>query len=319
MTEVEFAKQLKKDLKTFDKNFNKIISSDIKILQYITKLIIRYNRNKTRPLFVILSSKLANNSTEMTYTAATLVELLHTATYIHKKIKEENKRNIFSFNVPWKEKIGILMGDYLLAKGLSISVKFKSYELLQAISEATKQMSESELLIHRYKQQSDFTSSLYLSILNLKAGKEIGSCTYAGALAATSSQENQQKIKLFGENLGVALELKKELLSLQKSMKKRFTITPDPIIELNYPIVYTYEKAEPEEKEIILKFTFNTDKVSTTFKSIIPLMEKYQAIYHTKKKIEEYKNLSIEQLQVFQNSVSKNYLISYVNKILTIN
>jgi octaprenyl-diphosphate synthase len=212
---------IKSEIREFEKHFSKSMKSSIPLFNIITNYILRRKGKQIRPTLVLLSSSMLGGITESSYTAASLIELLHTASLVHDDVVDESfeRRGYFSLNAIWKSKIAVLFGDYLLAKGLLLSLEQKEYELLEIVSEAVKEMSEGELLQLRKSWRLDITMDEYFEIIRKKTAALIAACTASGARAYTDSQDVVEKMKSFGYNLGIAFQIKDDLFDYERNGK----------------------------------------------------------------------------------------------------
>ncbi len=205
---------IKSELSEFQKIFSKSLKSDVALVDLITKYVLKQKGKKVRPILVLLSAKLCGNITSRTFVAATLVELLHTATLIHDDVVDEAKsrRGIASINAVWKNKAAVLMGDFLLSKGLLVSLDNNEFEFLKATSEAVRRMSEGELLQIQKARNFDATEETYFKVISDKTASLIKTCCKLGALSVTNDKKIIENMSAYGENLGVAFQLRDDLL-----------------------------------------------------------------------------------------------------------
>ncbi|MFW6222865.1 MAG: polyprenyl synthetase family protein, partial [Bacteroidota bacterium] len=207
------------EIAEFEKHFKKSISSNVRLLNIITNYIIRRKGKQIRPLFVFLTAKMLGEVGKATYTAASLIELLHTASLIHDDVVDESyeRRGFFSINALWKSKVAVLIGDYMLAQGLLLSVENKQYELLAIVSEAVKQMSEGELLQIQKSRKLNITEEQYFNIIEKKTASLIAACTACGAQSTAQAEEVIEEMKKMGALIGIAFQIKDDLFDYQKS------------------------------------------------------------------------------------------------------
>src|SRR5690606_18116580 len=201
---------IKEHLKRFEKTFKGSMQSSIPLLDRITRYVVKQKGKQMRPMFVFFSAGLAGGITESTYNGASLVELLHTASLVHDDVVDNanERRGFFSINALWKNKVAVLVGDFLLAKGLLLSVRNQEYELLRIVSEAVEQMSEGELLQIEKARHLDIEEAIYYEIIKKKTASLIASCCACGAASAGASAETVEKLRLFGEKVGIAFQIK---------------------------------------------------------------------------------------------------------------
>ena len=208
----EIKKYLQIELVEFEQNFNKAVESKVSLLDNIMKYIVKTKGKQLRPIFVILSGKLCGQVNEKTYRAASLIELLHTATLVHDDVVDDanKRRSFFSINALWKNKIAVLVGDYLLSKGLLLSLNNKDFKVLEILATAVKDMSEGELLQAEKARKLNITEEMYFDIIKCKTASLISSACAAGAYSTCEDELVSDKLKLFGEKVGIAFQIKEQ-------------------------------------------------------------------------------------------------------------
>ena len=213
----DIRKPVSREMKEFDSRFKSVVSSKIPLLNIVTRFVLRKKGKQMRPLFVFLSSGLTGEITEATYTAASLVELMHTATLVHDDVVDESneRRGTFSVNAIWKSKVAVLFGDYLLAQGLLLAVEKKNYDLLEIVSHASREMSEGELLQIQKSRSLNIDMETYYDVIRKKTASLIASCTACGATAGGASQEHVDQSYQMGIQIGMAFQIKDDLFDYQ--------------------------------------------------------------------------------------------------------
>lgn len=272
-----------------------------------------------RPMFVFLTAKLFGNVNQSTYTAATLIELMHTATLVHDDVVDDadKRRGFFSINALWKSKIAVLTGDYLLSKGLLIAVKNKEFQLLEIVSEAVKEMAEGELLQIEKSRKLDITEETYFDIIYKKTATLIASCMVAGAKSANANNDEIRKLKEFGKYVGIAFQIKDDLFDYQKT-----NLTGKPSgndiqeKKITLPLIYALNNTSRSEKRRILKIIqkHNTNKVKVA--EVIEFVSKNGGLKHTEERMKEYKEKATNILNEFPDSTSKNALIDMLEYVI---
>lgn len=311
-------KPVEKDLIEFQKRFSAVLKSKITLLDLILKYVLKQKGKKIRPLLVLLSAKLVGNINDRTYTAAILVELLHTATLIHDDVVDDAKirRGIASINAVWKNKAAVLIGDYLLSKGLLVSLENDEFEFLKITSEAVKRMSEGELLQIQRSRKFDATEETYFEIISYKTASLIKTCCKLGAFSATNNKEYIEKLATFGENLGIAFQLRDDLLDYMGRKKLLGKSIGNDIKEKKFtlPLLYSLNHAPKNVSyEIIKLIKGNSVK---KFSSVYNFVNSYGGIEHTNEKTKYYCELARENLKIFKNSEAKtalNNLIDFIS------
>ena len=302
---------IKEEMKIFSEYFRSSMKSRVALLDIVTRYIIRSKGKQMRPMLVFLSAKLVGNVTESTYTAASLIELLHTATLVHDDVVDESyeRRGFFSINALWKNKIAILVGDYLLSRGLLLSIDKKEFDLLNIVSVAVKEMSEGELLQIEKARKLDITEDIYFEIIEKKTATLIASCTSAGAKSAGATDEELIKINDFGKYLGIAFQIKDDLFDYQK---KNFTGKPsgNDIKEkkMTLPLIYTLNNISSHDKRKILKLVRNKKNDSNKVEEIIRFVYDNGGIEYATNKMNEYIKKAEDILNTFPDNEARSAL-----------
>jgi octaprenyl-diphosphate synthase len=290
LTLKEIIEPIKEDLNIFQSRFKSSLKSKVALVDIITKYILKQKGKKIRPVLVILCAKLFAPSNERTYTAAILVELLHTATLIHDDVVDEAKmrRGIASVNAIWKNKAAVLIGDYLLSKGLLISLNNNEYEFLQTTSEAVRRMSEGELLQIQKARNFDSTEETYFKIISDKTASLIKTCCKLGALSTTNDKKNISAIEDFGENLGIAFQLRDDLLDYSGRKKLLGKATGNDLKEKKFtlPLIISLKNAPSKESREITK-QIKSDSFKK-FENVYHFVNKFGGMEYTQNKIIEY-------------------------------
>ncbi len=308
------------EMKEFEKFFKETVKTKVPLLDIVMNYIIRSKGKQMRPMFVFLTAKLVGEVNKSTYTAATLIELMHTATLVHDDVVDDadKRRGFFSINALWKSKIAVLTGDYLLSKGLLIAVKNSEYELLEIVSEAVKEMAEGELLQIEKSRKLDITEETYFDIIYKKTATLIASCMAAGAKSVKASDEDTFKLKEFGKYAGIAFQIKDDLFDYQKT-----NLTGKPSgndiqeKKMTLPLIYALNNTSKPEKRRILKIIqkHNTNKVKVA--EVIEFVSKNGGLKYTEEKMIEYKEKATNILNEFPASSSKNALIDMLEYVIT--
>ena len=311
---------IKEDIKKFERYFKDLMKSKVPLLNIITNYIIRRKGKQIRPIFVFLSAKLFGGINSSTYIAASLIELLHTATLIHDDVVDNasKRRGIFSINAIWKNKIAVLIGDYLLSKGMLLALNNNEYDLLKIVSESVKEMSEGELLQIEKARKLDITEEVYFEIIKKKTATLIASCSACGAKSAGADDEMLANMKLFGEYTGIAFQIKDDLFDYQKKGIIGKTAGNDiKEKKLTLPLIYVLNNSNKSEKRRIInmikKHNNNTKKVN----EIINLVIKNNGIDYATIKMNEYKDKALELLSKFPENPAKVSLTELVNYTTT--
>jgi octaprenyl-diphosphate synthase len=303
-------KIISKELDLFELHFRNAVRSKVALLDRIMEYIVKRKGKQLRPMFVLLSAKLGGAITESSYRAASLVELLHTATLVHDDVVDEadERRGFFSINALWKNKIAVLVGDYLLSKGLLLSLNNKDYNILQILSEAVKLMSEGELLQIEKSRKLNLDESVYFDIIKGKTASLLASACAAGASSTFESQEQIEKMRLFGEKVGMAFQIKDDLFDY--GIKDIGKPTGNDIKEkkLTLPLIYTLNNCEASLKKNIIYIIKNQSKNKAKVEFVINEVKKSGGIEYTIKKMFSFRDEALGILHSFEETEVRDAL-----------
>ncbi|HRB22473.1 MAG TPA: polyprenyl synthetase family protein, partial [Ferruginibacter sp.] len=279
------------ELKTFESRFSGAVKSDVPLLDTIMKYIIRRKGKQLRPMFVLLSAKLHGEVNERSYRAAALVEMLHTATLVHDDVVDESmeRRGFFSINAIWKNKIAVLVGDYLLSKGLLLATTNEDIQLLHILSEAVKQMSEGELLQIEKSRKLNLEEQVYFEIIKNKTASLLSSACAAGAWSTTQDKTITEKMKIFGEKTGIAFQIKDDLFDYGNQDIGKPTGNDIKEKKLTLPLIYTLNKVDKPTKRQIINIIKNENKNTSKVKEVIAIVQQTGGISYAEQKMNAYK------------------------------
>ena len=292
------------ELKIFESKFSDAVKSNTALLDSIMKYIIKRKGKQLRPMFVFLSAKLHGEINEKTYRAAALVELLHTATLVHDDVVDEafERRGFFSINAIWKNKIAVLVGDYLLSKGLLLSTTNEDFKHLHILSDAVRQMSEGELLQIEKSRKLNLDEDIYFEIIKNKTASLLSSACGVGAYSTTGDEAITEKMKLFGEKVGVAFQIKDDLFDYGSADIGKPTGNDIKEKKLTLPLIYTLNKADRATKQLIIYTIKNNNKDPQKVKEIIAIVSKSGGIEYTEQKMFAYRDEALAILNSFPDS-----------------
>lgn len=307
------------ELSEFNKLFSKTIKSNVPLLNIITKYVLKRKGKQIRPLLVFLTAKTIGEVNPSTYVAASLVELLHTATLIHDDVVDDSneRRGFLSINALWKSKIAVLLGDYLLSKGLLIAVENKEFEILEIASNAVREMIEGELLQIQKSRKLNITEEDYFNIIRKKTATLLAVCTACGARSVTDDPEIIDKLKDFGLKIGIAFQIKDDLFDYEKT-----NLTGKPkgndIQEkkLTLPLIASLTSATPDKKKEILKLINKKSSKRLTYKKVYDFVHEHGGLDYAKKLMFSYRDEALEILQKLPPSDSLSSLHLLVNFIV---
>jgi octaprenyl-diphosphate synthase len=303
------------ELKEFEKHFRNSLKSSVPLLDIITNYILRRKGKQMRPAFVLLTSRMFGEISHSSYTAASLIELLHTASLIHDDVVDESyeRRGFFSINALWKSKIAVLVGDYILSKGVLLSVERKEYQLLEIVSEAVREMSEGELLQIQKVRRLDITMDEYFEIIRKKTAALIAACTACGAKSAGANDEQVKTMKEFGELTGIAFQIKDDLLDYTKSgLTGKPSSNDIKEKKMTLPLIFALNKCPFSEKRKVISLIKHHNRNSDKVEVVIEFVKKYGGLDFAENKMYEYKNLAISKLDNFPDTDFKKSLIDLV-------
>lgn len=298
-------KPIDSDLKAFDKVFRNAMKSSVPLLDKITRYIVKSKGKQMRPMFVLLSASITGGITESSYRAATLIELLHTATLVHDDVVDDSneRRGFFSINALWKNKIAVLAGDYLLSQGMLLALKNDDYQLLKIVSEAVKEMSEGELLQIEKARRLDIEESVYFEIIRKKTASLISSCCAVGAASADASQEIVDKMADFGTKVGIAFQIKDDILDFETS-----GLTGKPVgidikeRKMTLPLIYLLNNSDKATKRRIINTVKNHHDNPQEVAKLMEEVRQSGGIEYATKKMDEYINAALVLLDDFSPS-----------------
>ena len=289
------------ELKTFEVKFSDAVKSNTALLDSIMKYIIKRKGKQLRPMFVFLSAKLHGEINESTYRAAATVELLHTATLVHDDVVDESfeRRGFFSINAVWKNKIAVLVGDYLLSKGLLLSTSNDDFEHLHILSDAVRQMSEGELLQIEKSRKLNLDETIYFEIIKNKTASLLSSACAIGAYSTTGNKEITEKMKLFGEKVGIAFQIKDDLFDYGTENVGKPTGNDIKEKKLTLPLIYTLNNADKATKKSLIYSIKNNNKDPQKIKEIITIVSKSGGLEYAQNKMLEYRDEALSILNSF--------------------
>ena len=308
-----------KEMRLFEAKFKEAMKSRTPLLDKIMHYIIKRKGKQMRPMFIFLTSKLYGEINESTYRAASLIELLHTATLVHDDVVDESnvRRGFFSINALWKNKISVLVGDYLLSKGLLLSIKNKEYKLLQIVSRAVSEMSEGELLQIEKARKLDIDEDIYFNIIKQKTAALIAACCACGASSVNESEETISKMYEFGELVGIAFQIKDDLFDYDNNNSIGKPIGIDiKEKKMTLPLIYTLNNVNKKEKKFIINTIKNNNTNSKKVKQVIDIVRENNGIKYTIQKMKEYQNKALAILKKMEDNEARQSLELLVNYVI---
>lgn len=306
-------------MKAFEPKFRDYMASNVALLDRITYYIVKRKGKQLRPMLVFLSAKMHGAIDEASYRGAALVELMHTATLVHDDVVDDSnmRRGFFSLNALWKNKIAVLVGDYLLSRVLLLSVENKEFRLLELISTAVRDMSEGELLQIEKARRLDIDESVYFDIITKKTASLIASCCAVGAASVKSSEEDIERMRLFGEYLGIAFQIKDDLFDFQATAR---TGKPTGIDiqeqKMTLPLIYALRNASKEDKKFMIRVVKKHNHNRKKVEQVMAMVRDSGGIEYAADKMQEYYQKAIDLIAEKPESEEKKSLLALAKYVI---
>ena len=308
------------EMELFEKKFLLSMSSKVSLLNRITHYVVNRKGKQMRPMFVFLIAKMTNNGevNERTYRGASVIELIHTATLVHDDVVDESnrRRGFFSINALWKNKIAVLVGDYLLSKGLLLSIDNGDFDLLKIISVAVREMSEGELLQIEKARKLDITEEVYYEIIRQKTATLIAACCAMGAQSVDAPKSEVETMRKFGELIGMAFQIKDDLFDYGNEKIGKPTGIDIKEQKMTLPIIYTLNHCSEKEKNWIINSIKNYNKDKKRVKELIAFVKEKGGLEYAVSKMKEYQQKALLILQDYPDSTFKESLKMMVNYVI---
>jgi octaprenyl-diphosphate synthase len=299
----------------FEAYFGRTMRSEIPLLNIILNYILRRKGKQMRPLLVFLTAKLNGPIAEPTFVAATFIELLHTASLVHDDVVDDanERRGALSINALWNSKIAVLVGDYMLSKGMLISVEKNRFDMLEIVSEAVKSMSEGELLQLQKARKLNITEADYFKIIISKTAALLSACTACGARSVTDNPETIQLMKDFGENIGIAFQIRDDLLDYEGTGLTGKTVGNDiKEKKITLPLIYALEQSANSKKRHILGIVRSKKKSKADISEVITFVSDYGGMNYAEIKMNQYRDKALAILDSYPDSDIKESLKEFV-------
>lgn len=310
---------VQRHLDQFDGVFADSIRSKVGLVDLITKYILRQKGKKIRPILVLLSADVCGGVTPRSYRGAALVEILHTATLVHDDVVDEadTRRGLASINAIWKNKIAVLMGDYLLAKGLLLSLEHDDFQFLRITSTSVRRMSEGEIRQIQKSRQLDMDEQTYLGIIADKTASLLSTCCEIGAASSTDDREKQQLLREYGEQVGLAFQIQDDLLDYigRKSITGKPTGLDLSEKKLTLPLIHALRSASKAERNEILSIVKKGGR-GMNVRKIVDFAAQHGGIEYAAHRALYFASLAKEKLRSFPDSSSKNSLLAFADFVI---
>jgi len=304
------------EMDEFEHRFRESMRSSTPLLDRITHYIVKRKGKQMRPMFVFLSAKLCGGINDSTYVAASLIELLHTATLVHDDVVDDAnfRRGFFSINALWKNKIAVLVGDFLLSRGLLMSVDEGEFELLKIVSKAVKEMSEGELMQMEKARKLDITEEVYFDIIRQKTASLIAACCQSGAHSSKAELEAQEKMRLFGEKTGIAFQIKDDLFDYHTNGNiGKPTGIDIKEKKMTLPLIHALAKADKKKRKWLINSVKNHHDDKKRVATVIDYVLGSGGIEYARDKMLRYRDEALEILHTFEEGEARNSLEGLVN------
>jgi len=307
------------EMKAFEPKFRDYMASKVALLDRITYYIVKRKGKQLRPMLVFLSAKLHGEIGDSSYRGAALVELMHTATLVHDDVVDDSnmRRGFFSLNALWKNKIAVLVGDYLLSRVLLLSVENKEHRLLELISTAVREMSEGELLQIEKARRLDIDEEVYFDIITKKTASLIASCCAVGTASVKATEEEIEKMRLFGEYLGIAFQIKDDLFDFQKTAK---TGKPTGIDiqeqKMTLPLIYALRNASREDRKFMIRTVKRHSHDRSRVEQVMSMVRNSGGIEYAEKRMEEYYQKAKNIIAEYPETPAKNSLLELADYVI---
>ncbi len=307
-------------MEIFEEKFSNLMLSKVPLLNRITHYIIKRKGKQMRPMFIFLFSKLLNKGivNEKVYRGASVIELIHTATLIHDDVVDDSKRRrgFFSINAIWKNKIAVLVGDFLLSRGMILCIENKDYDHLDIISESVKKMSEGELLQIEKSRSLDIDEAVYFDIIKKKTASLISSCCKIAAVSVTQQKEIIESVSNIGENIGIAFQIKDDLFDYGKRKIGKPRGIDIKEKKLTLPLIYTLNEVDKKKRKWLINSIKKYNKDKSRVKEIISLVKDTGGLDYAIEKMNYYHRTALDDLKNLPNNEFKESLIDMINYVI---
>lgn len=307
-------------MELFETKFKEAMLSKIPLLNRVTYYIVRRKGKQMRPMFVFLVAKMVSDGgfDERTYRGASVVELIHTATLVHDDVVDDSnrRRGFFSINALWKNKIAVLVGDFLLSKGLLLSIDNEDFDILKLISISVREMSEGELLQIEKARKLDITEEVYFEIIRQKTATLIAACCGIGAASVGASDETVQQMRKFGEYIGIAFQIKDDLFDYTEDKIGKPTGIDIKEQKMTLPLIYTLNTCLAKEKAWLINSVKKHNKDKRRVKEVIAFVKKNGGLEYTVQKMHDYKNKALAILENYPESTYKKSLQQMIDYVV---
>jgi octaprenyl-diphosphate synthase len=311
---------IEEEMELFEKKFSQSMSTKVALFNRITHYVVNRKGKQMRPMFVFLIAKMCNEGkvNERTYRGASVIELIHTATLVHDDVVDDSnrRRGFFSINALWKNKIAVLVGDYLLSKGLLLSIDNDDFDLLKIISVAVREMSEGELLQIEKARRLDITEEVYFNIIRQKTATLIAACCAMGAQSVHAKAEDVENLRKFGELIGIAFQIKDDLFDYGDTSIGKPTGIDIKEKKMTLPLIYAINHSSKKDRNWLINSVKNHNNNKQRVKEVIAFVKDIGGLEYAITKMKEYQEQALELLQNYPASHFKDSLELMVNYVI---
>ena len=308
------------EMELFEQKFQLSMSSKVALLNRITHYIVNRKGKQMRPMFVFLVAKMVANGevSERTYRGASVIELIHTATLVHDDVVDDSnrRRGFFSINALWKNKIAVLIGDFLLSKGLLLSIDNNDFDLLKIISIAVREMSEGELLQIEKARKLDITEAIYYEIIRQKTATLIAACCSLGAASVKPDSLDVEKMRKFGELIGMAFQIKDDLFDYGEERIGKPTGIDIKEQKMTLPLIYVLNNASKKDKKWLINSVKNHNKDKKRVAEVVAFVKQHGGLEYAVEKMKKFQAEALHLLSQYPESTYKNSLELMVNYVI---
>jgi octaprenyl-diphosphate synthase len=310
----DIKKPIAKEMEDFEQKFRASMKTKVLLLDKIMGYIVKRKGKQMRPMFVFLSAGTCGTISESTFRGASLIELLHTATLVHDDVVDEAnyRRGFFSVNALWKNKVAVLVGDFLLSRGMMLALENKDFNLLGIVNDAVREMSEGELLQIEKSRRLDITEEIYYEIIRQKTASLIASCCGVGASSSGADDATVQKMRLFGEKIGMAFQLKDDLFDYGELEIGKPVGIDIKEKKMTLPLIYALSKSGWLEKRKIISIIRNESDKPKRVKEVIAYVKRSGGIQYAVEKMHTYHKEALAIMEDFPDSEYKRSLLQLV-------
>ena len=316
----QLKKPIAKEMELFEDKFSSSMRSHVALLNRITHYIVNRKGKQMRPIFVFMVAKMLEEKevNERCYRAASVIELIHTATLVHDDVVDESyqRRGFFSINALWKNKIAVLVGDYLLSKGLLLCIDHKDFDLLEIISVAVREMSEGELLQIEKTRRLDIDESIYMEIIRQKTATLIASCCALGAASVHASPETIEQLRQFGEDIGIAFQIKDDLFDYGETKIGKPTGIDIREKKMTLPLIHAINKSDTKQKKWLIQSVKHHNKDKKRVKSVIAFVKEQGGLAYATAQMHAYKDKALAKLHAFPKNEFRDTLEEMVRYVI---